>query len=245
MYMTNLNQTSFQAIINQINSVLLPIGMMEAHGPHATLATDLLIPREFAKRIDAALGERLLVAPEIPYGHSWGLAPFPGTIDVAGEVFANYVFEVGKGLYLNGLENIILFNGHGGNIPSLSLVSEKLADLGLTVLTINWWLDYREAIIQIAPETGHAGEDETSVIMAIDPALVELGDVSHHVIDFPRNLKLRDGGKAMYPNAFSGNAGAATVAKGEAIIAALLPLMIADIETMWKYAVEAQSGGGK
>jgi creatinine amidohydrolase len=236
MYMMDLNMTTFQELQNKVNTVLLPIGMIEAHGPHCSLGTDILIPREFVKRLDPMIGEKVLMAPEIPYGHSFGLAPFPGTIDVSGDAFAQYVLEIGKGFLHNGFQNIILFNGHGGNAASLSLVSEKLADAGATVLTINWWLDYRDTIVTIAPDTGHAGEDETSTMMAIDEAYVDMKYVGQHTIPVPRNLKFPNLGKTAYPEAYSGDAASATVEKGERIYEALLPLIVRDIETMWAFA---------
>jgi creatinine amidohydrolase len=235
MYMMDLNMTTFQKLQSDINTALLPIGMIEAHGPHCSLGTDILIPREFVKRLDPIIGEKVLMAPEIPYGHSFSLAPFPGTIDVSGEAFAQYVLEIGKGFIHNGFRNIILFNGHGGNAASLNLVSEKLADLGATVLTINWWLDYRDTIVTIAPDTGHAGEDETSAIMASDPSYVDMGNVGQHTISVPRNLKFANAGRAMFPDAYSGDAASATADKGERIYEALLPLIVKDIETMWTY----------
>jgi creatinine amidohydrolase len=235
VYMMDLNMTTFKEIQSGMNTVLLPIGMIEAHGPHCSLGTDILIPREFVKRLDPLIGDKVLMAPEIPYGHSFGLAPFPGTIDVSGEAFARYVLEIGKGFIHNGFRNIILFNGHGGNSASLSLVSEQLADAGAIVLTINWWLDYRETIQKFAPDTGHAGEDETSVIMASDPSYVQLENVSQHTIPVPRNLKFQNMGKVAYPQAYSGNAASATAEKGEQIYQALLPLIVQDIEMMWTF----------
>jgi creatinine amidohydrolase len=235
MYMMDLNMTTFQEVQNRVNTVLLPIGMIEAHGPHCSLGTDILIPREFVKRLDPLIGEKVLMAPEIPYGHSFGLAPFPGTIDVSGEAFAQYVLEIGKGFIQNGFRNIILFNGHGGNTASLSLVSEKLADLGAMVLTINWWLDYRETIKMFAPDTGHAGEDETSAMMASNVSFVDLGNVGQHTIPVPRNLKFQNMGKVAYPEAYSGDAASATVEKGEQIYQALLPLIVKDIDMMWTF----------
>lgn len=81
--MANLTMSSFQEISKEIDTVLIPIGMIEAHGPHCSLATDILIPREFCRRLDKVIGDSILIAPEIPYGHSWGLALFPSTIDVS------------------------------------------------------------------------------------------------------------------------------------------------------------------
>ncbi|MCI0183537.1 MAG: creatininase family protein [Acidibacillus sp.] len=237
MYMHELNMTSFTDFAQRVDTVLIPIGMIEAHGPHCSLSTDILIPREFVRRLNPLIGDRVLMAPEIPYGHSFGLAPFAGTIDIPGEVFGAYVFEVAKAYLKQGMQNVVLFNGHGGNMSSLSLVSEKLADHGATVLTINWWVDYRAEIVKYAPVTGHAGEDETSAVLAIDPALVDMRlGVSNHTITTPSNLKMKDMGKQSYPQAYSGHAGAATAEKGEQIYTALLPKIIADIEQMWKYS---------
>lgn len=234
MDMMKLNMTSFKEALNQLNTVLIPIGMIEAHGPHCSLGTDILIPREFVKRLEPLIGDKVLMAPEIPYGHSWGLAPFAGTIDVSSDAFSQYVFEIGKEFIRNGFQNIVLFNGHGGNIASLNLISEKLADLGATVLSIHWWMDYRETIIQYAEDTGHAGEDETSVVLAIDSTLVEMGNVGQHTIPVPRNIKFKEMGRVSYPEAYSGNAGAAAIEKGEQILQALMPLIVNDIEAMWK-----------
>jgi creatinine amidohydrolase len=236
VYMMDLNMTTFQEVQSRMSTVLLPIGMIEAHGPHCSLGTDILIPREFVKRLDPLIGDKVLMAPEIPYGHSFGLAPFPGTIDVSGEAFAQYVLEIGKGFLHNRFRNIILFNGHGGNTASLNLVSEQLADAGAMVLTINWWLDYKEAIQRFAPGTGHAGEDETSVIMASDPSFVGLEYVGQHTIPVPRNLKFQNMGKVAYPQAYSGDAASATAQKGEQIYQALLPLIVKDIEVMWTFS---------
>ncbi|HEU4965453.1 MAG TPA: creatininase family protein [Bacilli bacterium] len=238
MKMMELNMRSFEKVRETVRTVLIPIGMIEAHGPHCSLGTDILIPREFVNRLEPLIGDRVLMAPEIAYGHSFGLAPFAGTIDVSAEAFQHYVLDICKGFFQNGFTHLILFNGHGGNVASLNLVSEKLADLGAHVLTINWWLDYRDTIIQYAPDTGHAGEDETSAVLAIDEKLVEMGDVGQHTINVPRGLKFKDMGRFAYPEAFSGNAAAATVEKGEQIYAALLPLIVRDLEAMWRYTTD-------
>jgi creatinine amidohydrolase len=233
MYMFDLNMRKFQEQKKHINTVLLPIGMVEAHGPHCSLGTDVLIPREFIKRLNTHLDEKLLVAAEIPYGSSFGLLPFDGTINVTSETFLNYVYEVGREFYRNGFTNLILFNGHGGNIPSLQIVSEKLAQLGLAVLTINWWVDYRDTIVKITPGFGHAGEDETSLILAITEDLAETDGLIPHELGASPKLKYKNWGKDMFTNAYSGNPGDATAAKGEKLFEAIVPLMIQDIENMW------------
>lgn len=241
MDMMTMNLREFEAIQKKINTVLLPIGMIEAHGPHCALGTDVLIPREFVRRLEEVAGDKILMAPEVAYGHSWGLAPFAGTIDVSAQAFSNYVFEICRGFYQNGFENIILFNGHGGNNSSLDVVTEKLADIGVRSLTINWFIDYREDIKRITPDPGHAGEDETSLVLAIDENYAFTKGVGSHEIPLPKRFRFKDGGAVLYPEAFSGNAEAATVQKGQQLYELLTGLILKDIEVLWE--LERQQRG--
>ncbi|MCT2537090.1 creatininase family protein [Aquibacillus koreensis] len=233
MDMMTMNLTDFKKIQGKINTVLVPIGMIEAHGPHCALGTDVLIPREFVRRLEESIGDKVLMAPEVTYGHSWGLAPFAGTIDISSEAFSAYVYDICKGFYHNGFEYIILFNGHGGNNSSLDIVTEKLADMGVKSLTVNWFIDYREDIKRIAPDPGHAGEDETSLVLAINENYAYTKGVGSHEIPLPKRFRFKDGGKALYPEGFSGNAEEATWEKGEQLYDLLVGKVLKDIERFW------------
>lgn len=243
MDMMTMNLTEFKKVQQAINTVLIPIGMIEAHGPHCALGTDVLIPREFVRRLEEKVGDKMLMAPEITYGHSWGLASFAGTIDVSADAFLNYVLEICKGFYLNGFNNIILLNGHGGNNASLDIVTEKLADLSVRTLTVNWFIDYRDDIQTIAADPGHAGEDETSLVLAINENYAYTEGVGSHEIPLPKRFRFKDGGRTLYPEAFSGNAGAATSEKGEQLYEMLTELIVKDIERLWE--IEQTQGGRK
>lgn len=235
MYLNALHSTGFAKAIQSAKTVILPIGSTEAHGPHCALGTDHLIPDELAQRINGVLGDQIMIAPTIPYGHTWGLAPFPGTINVASDVFGAYVTAVGEELIRQGFEYIVLLNGHGGNIPSLSGVTEALSDAGGKCLTLNWWVDYREAIAKIAPGTGHGGEDETSLVLGIDEVLADATLAVDHDIDMPMNVKFKDSFKVAYPNAQSGDGSKATREKGLALYEILVQHIIEDIKVLWRY----------
>jgi creatinine amidohydrolase len=217
MYMQQMNMDQFQQALEATDTAVLPIGMTEAHGHHCPLGTDTLIPRHFLQLIEQRLGEQLIIAPEIPYGHSWNLAPYPGTIDVSADAFGEYVFQVGRGLAKWGVRKLVLFNGHGGNIPALSIVMERLADLGLSVLLVNWWLDYAAEIRTICSGQGHAGEDETSCVLAIDPSLVDMGKANVNWTRAVANVKYPGISLRTLAFAQTGDATKATPEKGEAI----------------------------
>lgn len=239
MYMMDLTASKFKEIRKSVDTVLLPIGMIEMHGPHCSLGTDVWIPREFVRRLDQRIGNRILMAPEVAYGHSWGLAPFEGTIDISAEAFSQYVFEIGKEFRRNGFEQIVLFNGHGGNIPSLTTVAEKLADIGMKVLTINWWADYREQILEITKGPGHGGEDETSLILAIDEKLADPNLAGDHHVNMNPKIKFEKSGLKLFKDGYLGNAGAATAEKGERLYEMMLELVLSDIEDLWRVAYES------
>ncbi|WP_251553707.1 creatininase family protein [Neobacillus muris] len=239
MYMMNLTSLQFKEMKKTVDTVLLPIGMMETHGPHCSIGTDVWIPREFVRRLDQVIGDRVLMAPEVAYGHSWALAPFEGTIDISAEAFTPYVYEVGKEFHRNGFDQIILFNGHGGNIPSLAVVAEKLADLGMKVLTINWWTDYREQILDITKGPGHGGEDETSLVLAIDESLADPTIVGDYQIKMNPKIKFPNSGKTLYKDGYLGNAGNATAENGEKLYQMMMKLILADIEELWSVAYES------
>jgi creatinine amidohydrolase len=239
MYMMDLTASQFKEIKKSVDTVLLPIGMMETHGPHCSLGTDVWIPREFVSRLEQVIGNRVLMAPEVPYGHSWALAPFEGTIDISAETFSQFIYEIGKEFNRNGFQQIILFNGHGGNIPSLSIVAEKLADLGMKVLTINWWVDYREQILEITKGPGHGGEDETSLVLAIDEKLADPSLVGDYKVKMNPKIKFENSGTVLFKDGYLGNAGAATAEKGEQLYEMMMKLILADIEDLWSVTYES------
>lgn len=234
MRLTHVHMKKFEEYSPYIDTMILPIGTVEAHGPHAPLGTDILIPRRLSEHIENALSGRVWIAPEIPYGSTWHLAGFPGSIDVPSRIFADYVHAVVSSFAKWGIKNVVLLNGHGGNNAPLNEAATRLVDEGLTVLISNYWVDYQDAIREIAPGVGHAGEDETSLVMAVDSRSVDLNLVGdEHQIDAPRGLRFPGMGQQMYPAAYSGNAKAATVEKGEQLFALIGDRLVQDITAMW------------
>ncbi|KLU60624.1 creatinine amidohydrolase [Peptococcaceae bacterium CEB3] len=235
MYMYRLHSTEFSKAMKYINTVILPVGSTEVHGPHCALGTDNLIPEELARRLNEVFDREVMVAPTIPYGHSWGLSEFPGTINIDSDVFGRYVTAVGTEFLREGFRHIVLMNGHGGNIPVLAGVTERLADLGAKCLTFNWWTDYREAIGQVAPGIGHAGEDETSLLLAIDESLADVKLAGDHRIDMPGNVKFKGSFRLAYPQAMSGSGSQASATKGETLYNILVKTMADEIRRLWTY----------
>lgn len=234
MRLTQVHMKQFEELQPYVDTLVLPIGTIEAHGPHAPLGTDMLIPSKLADIIESKLGGRIWTAPPIPYGHNFHLRDFPGTIDVPQRIFADYVHAVVSSFAQWGIKNVVLLNGHGGNMTALNEVANCLADQGLYVLLSNYWLDYQAEIREIAPGVGHAGEDETSLAMAVAPGTVDLSLAGEHTVDVPRGVRFPNMGRAMYPQALSGNAAAASAEKGERLLDLISERLTQEILALWK-----------
>jgi len=156
----------------RINTVLLPLGTLEAHGVAAN-GTDILAPeaicREIAPRVNA------LVAPVVPYGFTGSLDAYPGGLTVPEDAYRAYVRAVVQGLAENKFKNVILINGHGGGQTAVlnALAAEVGRAARVRTLVVNWWSYCSDVTIEVFGEDGgHAGENENAYVMAIDPSLV-------------------------------------------------------------------------
>ena len=232
MYIIEYNSDDFKMSSENINTIIIPIGSLEAHGHHLPLGTDVFSPRLFCEKVNEKIGYKIWIAPEIPYGQSYDLSMYPGTVTMPSEVMAEYVYHVGKSFYENGLKNIIFFNGHGGNITALSLAAEKLVPLGAVVMTINWWLDFSSDILTITEGQGHAGEDETSAVLYYKEELVQMDKAMKNPINQIIPVRFKDRGKTVFQDALTGDATLATKEKGERIFELLEDKIIDRIEIM-------------
>lgn len=232
MYVVNYSSDDFKNNLSKSDMVIIPIGSLEAHGHHLPLGTDIFSPRLFCEKIEKKIGKEIWIAPEIPYGQSYDLTVYPGTINVPSEVFGEYVYWVGKGFYENGIKKLILLNGHGGNIVGLGLASEKLIKLGVDVMIINWWLDFSKEILTVTEGQGHGGEDETSAILYYDESLVQMNKATKNPNKPLIKIRFKDSAKIIFENALSGDATLASKEKGEEIFEIVTDKIIEVIEIM-------------
>ena len=90
-------------------------------------------------------------------------------------------------------------------------------------MVISWWATFSKEILSICSSQGHAGEDETSVIMAIDATLVDRQSRSTHMKKaFSLPMATPDQVAERYPNAMNGDSLLATKEKGERLLAMIL-----------------------
>src|SRR5215475_8792691 len=206
---------------------LLPLSCVERHGHHLPLATDMYIGRETCNR--AAVLEPAIVFPDYIFTQILEARHYPGCVGLDADLTVRLLENVCREIARNGLKKIVFVNAHGGNdylihyFTQIQLATPR--DYVVYVVTPDF-SEEDAAMIKAQWETtvdGHAGEKETSAIMAIRPDLVHSDLLPKDGEGFPRNrLKdLRDMGVdvgiwwfADYPSHYCGDGIPATVEKG-------------------------------
>jgi creatinine amidohydrolase len=161
--------------------VVVAFGATEQHAHHMPLATDALLGDHLAH----GLADRLdaFVAPTVRVGCSSHHLAFPGTLSIADDTFGAMVADLVSSLAQAGFSRIVLVPTHGGNFAPLAAAVEKLTDsdrqrvvalTDLSVLLQVAQLGEREFGVPLAEGGLHAGEWETSMLMAIHPDLVHM-----------------------------------------------------------------------
>jgi creatinine amidohydrolase/Fe(II)-dependent formamide hydrolase-like protein len=162
-------------------TVVVAFGATEQHGPHLPLATDTLLGDELASRI----AERLdaLIAPTVPIGCSSHHGAFAGTLSLSDETFAAIVGDLVESFARSGFTRAILVPSHGGNFVPLARAVEALdppdtlridALTDLSVLASLPVLGEQQEGIPMGEGGLHAGEWETSLLLASEPQLVHM-----------------------------------------------------------------------
>jgi creatinine amidohydrolase len=235
LYWQELTSKGFsERAIGHADTVLIPIGSVEAHGLHLPLGADNLAPEAICRRLEQRYPDRIMVAPTIAYGHTWSLERWPGTLSLSSRLVADYATEVGQAMAAWGMRQIVFVNGHGGNVGPLTEAMERIAERSARVCLINWWLDFSHDILTVVEGQGHAGEDETSVMLALHGEWVTMADAQFNPyrLRFSR-IRAEDILEKQLRHAMTGDARAATREKGEAILALVDQRAAQILEDLW------------
>lgn len=171
-----------QEALAETDIVVVPIGSTEQHGPHLPLGNDALQVREMARRIVVKLddmGVKAVAGPLIPFGTASYHMPFPGTINLQPSTFQSVMYDVCMSLYRHGFRKFAFPLGHGGNLAGMQVVAQKIVDdtEDAQTLVLNWLqlaVQHYGELLTSNKNEGHAGEGETSRLLALHPELVEI-----------------------------------------------------------------------
>jgi len=193
---------------------IIPLGIMEKHGAHLPLGTDLLIAREIAT--GAAEKEYCLVFPPYYVGQIFEAMHQPGTVAYSNELIWNMLQETCDELHRSGIEKIILVNGHGGNNSFLPYFCQSQLAAGKDYAVVFFQPETDEDTMrEIArlKKTGpdmHAGEEESSMVYVIRPELVYPGRAANQSGEDRARLSVPYGYTgiwwyARFPNHYAGD----------------------------------------
>jgi creatinine amidohydrolase len=207
---------------------LIPLGVIEKHGPHLPLGTDLLNVRLVALR--AAQQEYTIVFPEYFFSQIFEAMHQPGTLAYSQKLMWAILEETCDELGRNGVKKIILVSGHGGNSNFLPYFCQaqlaRRRDYAVYLYHPSGDPKAEEQIRKMRKTTtgGHADEEETAVMLANRPELVHL--------DRPKNQSGADQKRltelpdfytgiwwyASFPNHYAGDGSPATRELGELVV---------------------------
>ena len=178
-----------EALKDQIEVVLVPVGSCEQHGPNTTFETDTARAYEFCKMLGERLGNAALIAPPVAYGLSTHHMNFPGTITLRGETYINLICDIAIALDKHGFKKVVFACGHGGNYTALDVALNKLKyEFGISSYYITTGGKIYDEAVQTeawgwSKIKGHACEQETSQSMVLCPWVVRENRVKGEVND--------------------------------------------------------------
>jgi creatinine amidohydrolase len=194
-------------------TLLVPVGSVEQHGPHLPLDADARIATAVA-RLAAADDPALLLAPAVTYGASGEHESFPGTVSIGHEALRLLLVELGRSA-ASWAARLVFVNGHGGNVATVRAAVERLRYEGRDV----GWFG-----CTVPGGDPHAGRTETSILLALAPALVRSDRAAAGATAALAELlpALRAGGvAAVSPNGVLGDPAGSSAEEGEALLNAM------------------------
>jgi creatinine amidohydrolase len=166
-YLGELTWVDVEEFLKKHQTVIVPVGSCEQHGPHLPLDTDAYdafwLSLKAAEKAQCAL-----VAPPIYYGVSLHHMGFPGTVTLNPQTLEQVAYEIGLCLVKHGFKRILFENGHGGNTSALEAAAQRIkaeTEAFVAIDTVSLIPDFIEQFIE-TPYDAHAGEFETSTSLA-------------------------------------------------------------------------------
>ena len=219
MLLEDITMTNFADGLEKTKTLILPLGTVEEHGEHLPLSTDTIVVYEVAKM--AAKEIPLFVAPPLHYGVCTSTSQHAGTIGISFDTLRSSVEDIVKSAYEKGLRNFVVISGHAGGSHATAMkeageeLIHWLPESKIAVLTV-YDLILKEALeIAETENDSHAGEIETSLILAMTPELVK-GSSPEEYPTFPKPFIVRNKLK-YWPGGVWGNPEKATKEKGEQV----------------------------
>jgi creatinine amidohydrolase len=200
-FLPNLTWHEIRDLEKSSGVLVLPIGAIEQHGPQLPTFTDALI----AERMTVLALERLKPETKVwrlptqSYGKSNEHTGYPGTFALSASTLMAIVRDIALGAKQAGFRRLAFINAHGGNTALLALMARDIrVETGLMCFN-SFSSAGAQDPVQITPEEAkfgiHAGDWETSIVLALAPELVHMERAVKSFPNYPKseNLSLTQG----------------------------------------------------
>src|SRR5262245_13164960 len=190
VFLGEMTTVEVQEFLKTHDTVIIPTGATEQHGPHGPLLTDVLIPQEVARRVAPKI--HALVAPPINYALSYPHVGFTGLVHIRIPTFMALIEDLAAAFAHVGFRKIIFLNGHYDNTYAIAYACANAAERlpkGTRAFPLNYWdgMTAEENAEFFGLESGlHANRAETSAVMAINANLVDLDRANAEFPPFPK-----------------------------------------------------------
>ena len=218
-----------------LKALIVPAGSTEQHNEHLAMIHDTASVTLVAELAALRLFPQVMVTTPVSVGISPHWMDRKGTLSLRKETFLAVVYDICESLKTHGVQNILVLNGHGGNVAPLEeAVPDFARKLGINVRFNSYWDAYTPEIIRKYMESnkapGHAAEFETSFAMAAFPERIHWEGVDYQRIRGRLNIK--SPASAKQEEEFAREAKMATTAKGEAMMTIAVEWVAARVEKL-------------
>lgn len=209
--------------------VLLPVASTEQHGPHMATGTDALLVAEVCRR--AAQRIEGIVAPTLWVGLAEHHMSFGGSFTLRLSTYQALLADLLAAIRRAGFCRVVIVNGHGGNMTALNAMSAELSQGSGLELAITTYFQLAETAmaphLEDQPGVLHAGEAETSMMLALRPQSVDTARLTEATGPMPERgsalaspLHRWRSFAELSASGVIGDARRATAAKGERLLEA-------------------------
>lgn len=210
-----------QAIHEAQGVCMLPFGIMEKHGAHLPLGTDLINVRFLTDK--AADQNYAVIFPPYYFGQIAEAKHQPGTVSYSMKLQLDLLQETTDEMARNGCKKVLIVNGHGGNEHLLPFFAQQQLQSphDYVVYVYRWEAGGADRPYKPTETDMHGGESETSHTLIAAPGLVHLDRAGQESGADQKRLNLPEGvytgiwWYASFPNHYSGDGALASRKLGE------------------------------
>jgi creatinine amidohydrolase len=205
--------------VGTLTGAIIPTGSTEQHNEHLAMIHDTASAVHVSKLAAQKLYPQVIVSTPLAIGVSEHWMDHKGTLSLRAEVFGEVLYDVADSLRRHGIENVLLVNGHAGNIgPVHERLDSFRERLGINLDFCSYWEAYTPELVQEQMESGrcpgHAAEFETAFGLAAFPQNIDWEGVDYE----GAKLTISDPRQAEQDRIFHQDAKLATAEKGQVMI---------------------------